>query len=290
MNNNYSTENFLFIFPVFGLTSYRYSGFRFNFRKQDLKMKIKSTSKFSYFVFLDDYRINCSFYFFDYFLYLFRLNFYNRKIYDLFCKCGVYSSVFFSGFVFNSFVNNIPMLSILLPFVGFFNVLNFIYFNKVFFFLFLRIIFILICRVFLGIKSLLNKYKSLFMPTFHQIITRKSSFRKSKKKFVVAKALRRCPHLRGVCIKVYTVKPKKPNSANRKVAKLRLSTGKKIIAYVHGSGNRLQQHSVVLVRGGRRRDIPGIHYQLLRGKYDFNTEENFMRKNRRSKFGVKKNK
>ena len=118
------------------------------------------------------------------------------------------------------------------------------------------------------------------MPTFHQIISKNSSARKSKKKFIVAKALVGRPQLRGVCIRIYTVKPKKPNSANRKVAKLRLSTGKRIIAYVHGSGNRLQPHSVVMVRGGRRRDLPGIHYQLLRGKYDFNTEENFSRRNR----------
>lgn len=127
------------------------------------------------------------------------------------------------------------------------------------------------------------------MPTIKQLARKNSgSFRVSKKKFIVAKALLGRPQLRGVCIRIYTVKPKKPNSANRKVAKLRLSTGKRIIAYVHGSGHNLQQHSVVMVRGGRRRDLPGIHYQLIRGKYDFTSPESFNRMNRRSKFGSKK--
>jgi small subunit ribosomal protein S12 len=67
-----------------------------------------------------------------------------------------------------------------------------------------------------------------------------------------------------------------------------LSTGKRIIAYVHGSGHNLQQHSVVMVRGGRRRDLPGIHYQLIRGKYDFSAPESFVRAKRRSKFGIKR--
>lgn len=127
------------------------------------------------------------------------------------------------------------------------------------------------------------------MPTIKQIVRKNSSsFRLPKKKFVVAKALNGRPQLKGVCIRVYNTKPKKPNSANRKVAKLRLSTGKRIIAYVNGSGSNLQQHSVVMVRGGRRRDLPGIHYQLIRGKYDFSAPESFTRANRRSKFGLKK--
>ena len=127
------------------------------------------------------------------------------------------------------------------------------------------------------------------MVTTRQLNKKNSgSFRLPKKKFVVAKALKGRPQLRGVCIRVYTTKPKKPNSANRKVAKLRLSTGKRIIAYVHGSGHNLQQHSVVMVRGGRRRDLPGIHYQLIRGKYDFSAPESFFRAKRRSKFGGKR--
>lgn len=124
--------------------------------------------------------------------------------------------------------------------------------------------------------------------TIRQLIQKNSgSYRLPKKKFIVAKALKGRPQLRGICIKIYTVKPKKPNSANRKVAKLKLSTGKKIIAYVHGSGHNLQPHSVVMVRGGRRRDLPGIHYQLIRGKYDFSAPELFFRGKRRSKFGAK---
>lgn len=127
------------------------------------------------------------------------------------------------------------------------------------------------------------------MPTLSQLARKKrSSCRLGKHKFVVAKALNGRPQLRGVCIRIYTVSPKKPNSANRKVAKLRLSTGRKVIAYVHGSGHNLQQHSVVMVRGGRRRDLPGIHYVLMRGKYDFMSPENFNRTNRRSKFGHKR--
>lgn len=127
------------------------------------------------------------------------------------------------------------------------------------------------------------------MPTIHQIAKKNSgSYRRAKKKFVVAKALNGRPQLRGICIRIYITKPKKPNSANRRVAKLRLSTGRRIIAYVHGSGSNLQPHSVVMVRGGRRRDIPGIHYQLIRGKYDFSAPESFIRRKRRSKFGLKR--
>jgi small subunit ribosomal protein S12 len=127
------------------------------------------------------------------------------------------------------------------------------------------------------------------MVRLHQLTRERSgSFRRPKKKFVVAKALKGRPQLRGVCIRIYSTKPKKPNSANRKVAKLRPSTGKRIIAYVHGSGHNPQQHSVVMVRGGRRRDLPGIHYQLMRGKYDFSAPESFHRAKRRSKFGMKR--
>lgn len=127
------------------------------------------------------------------------------------------------------------------------------------------------------------------MVNVRQLIRKNSgSYRLPKKKFIVAKALNGRPQLRGICIRIYNVNPKKPNSANRKVAKLRLSTGKKIIAYVHGSGHNLQQHSTVMVRGGRRRDLPGIHYQLVRGKYDFSAPESFVRFKRRSKFGAKR--
>jgi small subunit ribosomal protein S12 len=91
-----------------------------------------------------------------------------------------------------------------------------------------------------------------------------------------------------VCVKVYTTKPKKPNSAIRKVAKVKLTTGENTIVYVPGQGHNLQQHSVVLVRGGRVPDLPGVQYHILRGKYDFVAKERFERSARRSKFSVKK--
>lgn len=111
--------------------------------------------------------------------------------------------------------------------------------------------------------------------------------RKKKKHYNVSSTLRGRPHLRAVCLKVYTTKPKKPNSAIRKVAKVRLSTGKKTIVYLPGQGHSLQEHSVVLVRGGRVPDLPGVHYHAVRGKYDFSPKESFDRKKSRSKYGIK---
>lgn len=96
------------------------------------------------------------------------------------------------------------------------------------------------------------------------------------------------PHKKAVCIKVYTIKPKKPNSAIRKIAKVKLSTGLKTLIYLPGQGHSLQQHSVVLVRGGRVPDSPGILYHAVRGKYDFNYKETFDRKTNRSKYGAPK--
>jgi len=101
-------------------------------------------------------------------------------------------------------------------------------------------------------------------------------------------ALRRNPQVKGVCIKVFTRSPKKPNSAVRKVAKLRLSTKKVIESYIPGEGHSLQQYSVVLIRGGRVPDLPGVKYHCIRGKYDFKEVKN--RKTARSKYGVKKKK
>jgi len=123
------------------------------------------------------------------------------------------------------------------------------------------------------------------MATFNQL---KRGIRGPKKKYFMCKALQQCPHKRATCLKVYTTKPKKPNSATRKVAKVRLSNGINIIAYVPGQGHNLQQHSVVMVRGGRVKDLPGVHYHLMRGKHDFNAKERFLRKARRSKFGIAK--
>ena len=107
----------------------------------------------------------------------------------------------------------------------------------------------------------------------------------------VTPGLANAPQRKAVCVKVYTTTPRKPNSAIRKVAKVRvLATGKKIIAYIPGQGHTLQEHSVVMVRGGRVPDLPGMHYKLVRGKYDFLYLERFDRCNRRSKFSVPKKK
>jgi small subunit ribosomal protein S12 len=95
-----------------------------------------------------------------------------------------------------------------------------------------------------------------------------------------------CPQKRGTCIRVYTTTPKKPNSALRKVAKVRLSNGKEVIAYIPGIGHNLQEHSVVLVRGGRVKDLPGVKYHIVRGVYDAAGVAN--RRNSRSKYGAKR--
>ena len=96
------------------------------------------------------------------------------------------------------------------------------------------------------------------------------------------------PFKRGICLKVFTVTPKKPNSALRKVARVRLSNGKEITAYIPGEGHNLQEHSIVLVRGGKVRDLPGVRYHVVRGRYDASGVEN--RKTSRSKYGTKREK
>ena len=123
------------------------------------------------------------------------------------------------------------------------------------------------------------------MPTISQLIgsERKRLTRKTK-----SPALKACPERRGVCTRVYTSTPKKPNSAKRKVAKLRLTSGMQTIAYIPGEGHNLQEHSVVLVRGGAVKDLPGIKYHLVRGKYDLGSIMN--RAQSRSKYGTKKKK
>jgi len=122
------------------------------------------------------------------------------------------------------------------------------------------------------------------MPTINQLC--KKSCR--KKKIVKSKtpALKKSPQKKGVCIKIFTRTPKKPNSALRKVAKIKLSTGKKLESYIPGEGHNLQEYSVVLMRGGRVADLPGVKYHLIRGKYDFQGVKN--RKNARSLYGTKK--
>lgn len=98
--------------------------------------------------------------------------------------------------------------------------------------------------------------------------------------------MRRNPQCKGVCVKVFTRTPKKPNSALRKVVKLKLTTGKKVEAYIPGEGHNLQEYSVVLMRGGRVQDLPGVKYHLIRGKYDFQGVKS--RKTARSLYGTKK--
>jgi len=121
------------------------------------------------------------------------------------------------------------------------------------------------------------------MPTINQLCAK---IRGLKKKLNRSPDLLRSPQKKGVCLKVFTRTPKKPNSALRKVARLRLSTKKKITAYIPGEGHTLQEYSTVLMRGGRVKDLPGVKYHLIRGKYDFLGLKN--RRQARSKYGTKK--
>jgi small subunit ribosomal protein S12 len=121
------------------------------------------------------------------------------------------------------------------------------------------------------------------MPTINQLIKRG---RKSKGVKSKAPALFKNPFKRGVCTRVYTTTPKKPNSALRKVAKIRLVNGMEIIAYIPGIGHNLQEHSVVLVRGGRVKDLPGVRYHIVRGTFDTGGAEN--RRQGRSRYGAKR--
>lgn len=121
------------------------------------------------------------------------------------------------------------------------------------------------------------------MPTINQLIRQP---RRDKKKRNKSPALQRCPQRRGVCLQVKTKTPKKPNSALRKVAWVRLSNGQEVIAYIGGEGHNLQEHSIVLVRGGRVKDLPGVRYHIVRGALDCAAVEN--RKQARSKYGSKR--
>jgi small subunit ribosomal protein S12 len=121
------------------------------------------------------------------------------------------------------------------------------------------------------------------MPTINQLI------RKGREKPVyrnAVPALKSAPQKRGVCTRVYTTTPKKPNSALRKVAKVRLTNGFEVIGYIPGEGHNLQEHSVVMIRGGRVKDLPGVRYHILRGVLDTQGVKN--RKQRRSKYGAKR--
>ena len=121
------------------------------------------------------------------------------------------------------------------------------------------------------------------MPTINQLIRRERQVQKSRTK---APALQGCPQKRGVCTRVYTTTPKKPNSALRKVARVRLSNGYEVTSYIPGIGHNLQEHSVVLIRGGRVKDLPGVRYHIIRGVLDTQGVAN--RKVGRSKYGAKK--
>nr|YP_010443447.1 ribosomal protein S12 [Gonyostomum semen]QBS14289.1 small subunit ribosomal protein S12 [Gonyostomum semen]UTE94334.1 ribosomal protein S12 [Gonyostomum semen] len=121
------------------------------------------------------------------------------------------------------------------------------------------------------------------MPTIEQLIRKKRQVIKQKTK---SPALKGCPQRRGVCTRVYTTTPKKPNSAIRKVARVRLTSGYEVTAYIPGIGHNLQEHSVVLVRGGRVKDLPGVRYHIIRGTLDsVGVKDRFQG---RSKYGVKK--
>lgn len=121
------------------------------------------------------------------------------------------------------------------------------------------------------------------MPTINQLI-RKGRKKTSKRRD--APALQGCPQRRGVCTRVFTTTPKKPNSALRKIARIKLSTGKEITAYIPGEKHNLQEHSIVLVRGGRVRDLPGVRYHVIRGTLDAGGVEE--RRQSRSKYGAKR--
>ena len=123
------------------------------------------------------------------------------------------------------------------------------------------------------------------MPTINQLVRKGRAKVKNKS---ASRALENCPFKRGVCLQVYTRTPKKPNSAMRKVAKVRLTNGFEIIAYIPDEGHSLQEHSIVLVRGGRVRDLPGVRYKVIRGALDTQGVKN--RKQARSRYGAKKEK
>jgi small subunit ribosomal protein S12 len=136
------------------------------------------------------------------------------------------------------------------------------------------------------------------MPTLHQLIKKKRKPVEKKSKSVALSfsfnviknrpTYHNSPFKKGVCLKVFTTTPKKPNSALRKVARVKLSNGMEVTAYIPGEGHNLQEHSIVLVRGGRVKDLPGVRYHIVRGKYDAAGVEG--RKQQRSKYGAKKGK
>jgi small subunit ribosomal protein S12 len=121
------------------------------------------------------------------------------------------------------------------------------------------------------------------MPTINQLVRFGRALQKAKTK---SPALEGCPQRRGVCTRVYTTTPKKPNSALRKVCKVKLTSGYEVISYIGGEGHNLQEHSIVLIRGGRVKDLPGVRYHTIRGALDASGVEK--RRKRRSHYGAKK--
>ena len=121
------------------------------------------------------------------------------------------------------------------------------------------------------------------MPTINQLVRKR---RRTPRKFSKAPVLDSCPQKRGVCLQVKTMTPKKPNSALRKITRVRLSNGKEVTVYIPGEGHTLQEHSIVLVRGGRVRDLPGVRYHVLRGVLDAAGVDE--RRRSRSKYGTKR--
>lgn len=123
------------------------------------------------------------------------------------------------------------------------------------------------------------------MPTINQLVAKGRTKKRDKS---TAPALQKCPQRRGVCVRVYTTTPKKPNSALRKVCRVRLTNGYEVTSYIPGIGHNLQEHSIVLIRGGRVKDLPGVRYHTVRGTLDAQGVEG--RKQGRSKYGTKKGK
>ncbi|PIE65924.1 MAG: 30S ribosomal protein S12 [Deltaproteobacteria bacterium] len=123
------------------------------------------------------------------------------------------------------------------------------------------------------------------MPTINQLIRQGRQRQKQK---TTAPALQSCPQKRGVCVRVYTSTPKKPNSALRKIARVRLTNGMEVTSYIPGEGHNLQEHSLVLIRGGRVKDLPGVRYHIIRGTLDASGVAS--RKRGRSKYGTKRGK
>jgi small subunit ribosomal protein S12 len=121
------------------------------------------------------------------------------------------------------------------------------------------------------------------VPTINQLVRKGRKVQTAK---VKTPAMQACPQKRGVCTRVYTATPKKPNSAMRKIARVRLTNGFEVTAYIPGEGHNLQEHSIVLIRGGRVKDLPGVRYHIIRGVLDTSGVDG--RKNSRSKYGVKR--